>query len=279
MVRAFATWAITSKKLMPSTIKSYISSLKVLHDLRNVKCENFHEDRSLKLLLKGAENTNVKRTPLRLAMNFHLLKVLCHRIAKTNWCEFSKQVIWTACNTSFFTSCRMGELLPDNSKFYDKRKTLKWENISFQDNKEILIFLPYTKTTGYKGAFIDIFPIAKCDYCPSAALKRLYNMSVNLDVYSKSKPVFSFKSGKLLDTMTLNKILVSLLPDFCDEQGKISCHSFRAAIPSAIASFPDKSKITEILEWGRWGSDAFKRYTRHERDRKKFLFEKIIQIL
>ena len=74
-------------------------------------------------------------------MNTDLISVLGHRLSQLNWNTVSKQVFWTACVTSFFTSCRMGEILPNGEKEFDPHTTLLWQNISFGDNKEILIFV------------------------------------------------------------------------------------------------------------------------------------------
>ena len=45
-------------------------------------------------------------------MTLELLKILGHEIAKTDWPENSKQVLWCACTTAFFGSFRLGEILP-----------------------------------------------------------------------------------------------------------------------------------------------------------------------
>jgi hypothetical protein len=70
--------------------------------------------------------------------------------------------------------------------------------------------------------------------------------------------------------------LSALLPDFCvPGEDSISCHSFRAGIPSTLALFPDLAKTDDIKGWGRWHSDCFNRYTRLHHDQKKAIFDKI----
>ena len=39
----------------------------------------------------------------------------------------------------------MGELVALNEKDFDPTTTLTWENVSFDGNKEIVIFVPYSK--------------------------------------------------------------------------------------------------------------------------------------
>ena len=67
----------------------------------------------MKMILKGAKNLGgiFQRKPIvRLPMNIDLLDILGHRICSSKWGNFSKQVLWAACVTSFYTSSRMGEL-------------------------------------------------------------------------------------------------------------------------------------------------------------------------
>ena len=101
------------------------------------------------MALKGAENMyQIFNTPKadRLPMNIYLLDILGDRISALGWSVLSKQVLWTACTISFFTSCRMGELLPLHEKLFDQKTTLLWGNVKFISDNEILIRIPYSKT-------------------------------------------------------------------------------------------------------------------------------------
>ena len=114
-VRAFSTWAVTARGLKSSTVKSYISSLNTAHVLSSVEGKNLNSDTCVKMILKGAENSfslEYMCKTNRLPMNIHLLNVLGHKIANLKWTNYSKQIVWTGCVISFFTSCGMGELLP-----------------------------------------------------------------------------------------------------------------------------------------------------------------------
>ena len=159
-------------------------------------------------------------------MNIDLLIVLGHRISKLQWNDFAKQVLWTACTTSFFSSCRMGEILSPVEKSFDPKTALLWENVNFLENKEILLYIPYSKTTGFKGKFIDIYPIQKSKLCPASALIRFKKMAEKEGVWEEGKPVFTFKSRKFLTKVKLNFWLSNLLFDFTDENHKITGHLF-----------------------------------------------------
>ena len=54
--RSFVLWFINTKKLKPSTVKSYLSSVKLAHTLSNIVCDKFNKDDIIKVALKGAEN-------------------------------------------------------------------------------------------------------------------------------------------------------------------------------------------------------------------------------
>ena len=153
-IRAFATWAISARKLKSSTVKSYISSINVAHTLCNFSTSNLSSDPCLKMILKGAENTFVTDAACkinRLPMNIHLLNILSHKIAKLDWAVFSKQVVWSACIVSFFSSCRMGELLPEKEFSYDPLTTLTWSKVNFMSKTEGLFSYRTQKQLASKG--------------------------------------------------------------------------------------------------------------------------------
>ena len=280
--RAFVTWAASAKNLRSNTIKSYVSSLNTAHALSNSSSVNLSSDSCIKMAIRGVKNSTdakVAARPTRIAMTFDLLIILGHRISNLTWGKYAKQVFWTACTTSFFSSCRMGEILPSLENSFDPDTTVVWDNVKFLDGKEIVIFVPYSKTTGFKGKFLDLYPIAGSSICPSACLFKLKKMAVSEGIWDKSKPVFSFKSGKFLTKQKLNSWLANLLCDFTDKDNSISGHSFRAAIPSLLAANPDISSVKDIQLWGGWSSDSYTVYTKNEKDKRKIVFDKIVQCL
>ena len=280
--RAFVAWAASTKNLKSSTIRSYVSSLNMANTLGNSNHPNLNSDSCVKLAIKGVKNSvdqNSAARPSRIPMTYDLLTILGHRINELNWGKFSKQVFWTACTTCFFSSCRMGEILPLQEKSFDPNTTVLWENVAFTEEEDVVIFIPYSKTTGFKGKFIDIYPIKGNWICPSASLYKLRRMAESEGIWSKDKPVFSFKSGKFLTKAKLNFWLASLLSDFTDSQNSITGHSFRAAIPSLLAANPDISSANDIQLWGGWTSESYRLYTKSETEKKKIVFGKIISCL
>ena len=280
--RAFSTWAISKKGLSSGTVKAYLSSLNVANTIGSCNSQNLNSDPCMKMILKGAKNLegiSCKKPIVRLPMNIDLLDILGHRICSSNWGNFSKQVLWAACVTSFYTSCRMGELLPTHDNGFDPFTTLLWHNIKFRDENEILVFVPFSKTTGFNGKILDIYPVPGSSSCPSAALTKLRNLAIKEGIFDPEKPVFALRSSKNLTKAMLNKKLKELLGDFCDDFHTFTGHSFRAAIPSLISSHPDKSTVSELKDWGSWESNSYRSYLRDVRENRKKLFSKIIDCM
>lgn len=277
--RLFATYCITVKKLRPSSTKAYMSGLKFIHHIKDVPCLDPFKDELLNFALKGAENAAFSDPPppsTRRIVSFPLLRIIGDRIATTEWSNMAKQVVWAACTVAFFTSARLGELLASSAQSHDPTADLTWADVDFNTEDSILIRLKCAKSGDTQGEFLDVFPFRGYDCCPVAALRLLRDMQMDAGIYSPSNPVFRFSNGKNLTTGHLNNILSALLPDFCvPGEDSISCHSFRAGIPSTLALFPDLAKTDDIKGWGRWHSDCFNRYTRLRHDQKKAIFDKI----
>jgi hypothetical protein len=93
-------------------------------------------------------------------------------------------------------------------------------------------------------------------------------------------PVFSFENGRYLTIDKMNVFIVKFLEPFIGNDAKFySCKSFRAALPSVLATFPHIGNDVSIKRWGRWNSDAFERYTRLSHAAKKEVFERFTNAL
>ena len=70
-----------------------------------------------KAILRVTENYETSKAlskHTRKVFTLPLLKLLGYEIAKTNWFENSKRILWTCICVSFFGSFRIGELLASN---------------------------------------------------------------------------------------------------------------------------------------------------------------------
>ncbi len=174
----------------------------------------------------------------------------------------------------------MGELLAPREYLFDSDTTLTWKDLRFSDSGEILIYLPHTKTKGLKGEFIDLFPFTTGPCCPVKSLLKLRDLHISNSSFDLNKPVFMFASGKFLTTAKLNQLLRDLLSDICDKNnGMISCHSFRAGIPSTLSGSAVNLLTEDIKNFGRWRGSSYKLYTRLEKDKRRLLYDRIYNVL
>ncbi len=281
--RAFATWSTYSSKLKAESAKSYISSLSVHNVLFNNISVPLNSDPVIKMILKGAATRDrciPEKNKPKLSLNPHMLKVLGHRISECSWSDLSKQVLWTALLTCFFSSCRMGELVSNDEYSFEHRCTFIWKNISFLQNDGAVLFLPFTKTKGSKGDFVDLFFFDNPSYCPVRNLIELKNMLLKHGIYDENFPVFMFSSGKLLTKPIINQLLGKFLGDIFDSTNyKITCHSFRSSIPTLLSNLEGNIGAKEIKRWGRWESDSYTLYTKNIRLERKYIFSHIVSNL
>jgi hypothetical protein len=97
---------------------------------------------------------------------------------------------------------------------------------------------------------------------------------------SEDDPVFKFDNGTYLTCKNLNKLIQFFLSKHIGEEAKFYyCHSFRGALPSALAAIPDMDNDPSIMKWGRWNSEAFEKYVRLSHVAKRELFKKFVLAL
>ncbi len=272
----YVSWALVKLKLKPSTVKSYLASIKTIHKLKNLDCDT--SNYLIKALITGAENLalygDIARNA-RKVMTLQLLKILGHAIAMTEWTENSKIVIWTACVTAFFGSFRFGELLATEEFNYNPAEIMMWSDVNFTTKKSVLLHVKIDKCKNVQGSYIDLFKFEGHSCCPIAALNRLKAEKTN-----DQNPVFMFKTGKLLTTKNLNECIRNLLMPIIGQQAmNITGHSFRAALPAALANDPKIANDSDIKKWGRWSSESYLLYTRLKFKQKQILFTKITAVL
>jgi len=279
--RGFAVWCFATKNLQPTTIKAYVSALKFAHQLKGLQAHDTKNDPIYQLIITGARNLGFLQVPkpsLRRVVTFPLLLTLGHRIADTNWNPIAKQVIWSAATTAFFSSARLGELLATTPTAFDPVADLTWSDIDFSGSS-VLIHLKVPKSGDKEGEFLDLFPFDGYNCCPVKALKALWLKQSAAGLPVQNDPVFRFESGRNLTPRHFNEILASLLADICGEGSVISCHSFRAGVPSTLSTFPELATSDDIKGWGRWNSECYNRYTRLRLDQREKIFSKIADAL
>ena len=283
VLRGFAVYCITVKKLKPASVKTYLSSLACLHNLKGFTDYEL-KDCLVNAILKGAGNLIMSSpTPqpnTRRVMSLPLLKHLGHRLRQSGWSKITQQTVWTAAVLAFFGSTRMGEILVQAENWFDPSATLTWKCVKFRpDSNSFLIHIRLPKSGTPEGEFIDLFPFPASGCCPVAALRKQFTRQQECGRGKPEDPVFIYPSGKFLTPAGFNSTLRTLLADICDfQRDSISGHSFRAAVPSALSRFPDLMSSDDVKGWGRWSSECYQRYTRLKIEQKQQIFQKIINV-
>ncbi len=188
----FTSWALQVKKLQTNTVKSYLSSIKIVHELANVKYNG--DSKLVKAMIRGRENLDryeAKSKSGRKVMTLSLLRLIGNQIAKSDWCIDSKLTVWGACTTAFFGALRFGEILPQNSYGFCEMETLLWSDLKFRSDGSVLMHIKLDKVRNMKGSFIDIFEFPLKGCCPATTLIEMKNKK-----FVSNKPVFQFLSGK-----------------------------------------------------------------------------------
>jgi len=269
----YISWATLDRKLKNSTIATYVAWLSSVHQLFGFSGKIFSSF-TTKALLRGSNNLSLSihvPSHTRKVFSLSLLKLVGHSLSQQSWTEDSKQVYWTCICVAFFGSFRIGELLASREGGFDPVTTLLWKNVKLKSD-HCLIHVESPKSNAKEGEFIDLFAVSGQDCCPISALKKLARSSGS----PASSPVFMFAGGKPLTPPVFNQTLRDLLrPVLGSSADQLSSHSFCAAIPSVLAKSPDLASDQDIKGWGRWDSPCYKRYTRLELDRKKYIYSKI----
>jgi hypothetical protein len=276
-VCSFVAYSLSTRNLKHTTVRSYLSSLVFYHKLRKMdssNCSSF----LVECMLRGAKNLDFYKSlakNTRKVMTYPLLKILSHQIAIAGGPVEEKQLYWTAMVVAFFGSFRFGELLSKTETKFNENETLLWENVVFsKDSVTIHVKIPKNKKE--QGEYIDIFTLPDGRYCPVRALRKLKSTHCK----SEKDPVFTTLHDTYLTPSIMTEKLRQLLrPTLGEEAMHYSGHSFRAGLPSALASCPDIASEEDIRSWGRWGGDSFKAYTRLKYRQKKIIFQKIVSAI
>jgi len=176
---------------------------------------------------------------------------------------------------SFFRLLQMRRTFSKNKNSFNPCETLLWNDVILnKDHVKIWIKIPKSKNP--KGEHIELFSCKGHNCCPLLSIK-------NLKSSTKQKlnmPVFTFENGKFLTIKSFNLLLKSFLsPHIGNEANNISGHSFRAAVPSLLAVNPNIANDDDIQKWGRWNSSCFTLYTKLSLERKRNIFNKIVDSL
>lgn len=219
--------------------------------------------------------------PTRIPITVKVLKLIKTELRATNYGNPDKLMIWLLCTIAFAGGFRCGELLCKKETEFDPKKDLLNRDMKLVririDNKEVESIQVKLKTQKSKKAkadqIVDIYESGG-DICPVRAHKK---WTATHQKRSDSLPVFSWESGKPLTVKHFNKILKSLVEEHLTPiNGTISSHSFRSGLASTLAALGFEEH--DLMEAGRWSSQAYQRYLKLPRTRRMFVARSIANI-
>ena len=271
----FINYLVFERKVKSTSVVAYFSHLKLIHKLRNLKTDTF-KSFICKTQIRGAENLQFyckEKSANKKVMTLPLLRILGHAVSTSNISNHSKVVIWAAYCMSFFGSYRPSEILAKKANDFNEFETLLWSDVKFIGEDSIQVHNKVTKNRAPGGEYVSLFVFPFNGCCPVSALKLLAKLADSEN--NLNSPVFKFESGTYLTKKTLNDLIFAHLEPFLGSEARnYSCKSFRAALPSALASCPHSENDKSIKQWGRWNSDAFERYIRLSHKARRKLFAK-----
>jgi hypothetical protein len=269
----FINYLVFERKVKSTSVIAYFSHLKLIHKLRNLNTDTF-KSFICKTQIRGAENLQFyckEKSANKKVMTLPLLRILGHAVSTSNTSNHAKVVLWAAYCMAFFGSYRPSEILAKKANVFNEFETLLWSDVKFIGEDSIQVHNKVTKNRAPGGEYVSLFVFPFHGCCPVSALKLLAKLADSEN--NLNSPVFKFESGTYLTKKTLIDLIFSHLEPFLGSEARnYSCKSFRAALPSALASCPHSENDKSIKQWGRWNSDAFERYIRlsHKARRKLF---------
>ena len=262
---------MANRKVLDTTISKYLSAIRYALLSSGYECENLRTP-VVKQVLKGIHN--LRRDPLALAekktrraMTVFHLRLLGHALATSKMSEYSKSAIWAVSLAAFWGSLRIGEVLGPLIRAFDPKSTLLLSDVGVSD-KGLKFWIRSPKKCTPSGDVIELFHVPDASLDPVKAISHYKELRGKIHGNEGSKPFFLEEDGRILTKQRFNKCLHDLLDRFLkDERDKLTGHSFR----SGLATLMEAAGFSEmdIKAWGRWSSEAFRKYCKENRPRDR----------
>ncbi len=237
------------------------------------------------MLLQGLKNSSQQESPEKkkiAPVTFELLKTIRNRLDGLSWRAATKTAVWTFCCVAYFGSFRAGELLAKKDWRFDKSSDLLWSDVNLdpeQAGGDCATIRIRSPKTGSRNELVELFAFPMPKFCLVNNLKKLKKSQQNIGIWSADAPVFRLGSGKNLSVKKLSGTMSKIFRKTCYSHLRVSASSFRSGVPTDMEGRPDIFGDTQIRSWGRWKSEAFRRYMKCERTRKREIFDQLSRLL
>ena len=252
------------------TISSYVSSIRAAHIFRGYCCPALR-DELVTAVINGARNRDLgdTRAP-RLAMTPALMREFKERIKVEKMSLYDKRLLWCVAVFSFWGSLRVHKILSVKPDEFTPDKTMVWSDVRLDkldlEGRQVEVVRlrirnPKESKSQHTTQFVELVE-TKGWMCPVNAFRALEQMKSRK--VGQMSPLCRRKDGSLLTGRILNKLLEEHLRGKADYLGgKVSSHSFRAGLATALARLGYEEEAIKAM--GRWKSDAYMLYVKRGR--------------
>ena len=271
---------MANRKVLDSTISNYLAGIRLALLSVGYECENLRSP-VVKQVLKGIQN--LRRDPqakaekkTRRAMTIEHLRLLGHALATNSWSDYLRSAVWAVALLAFWGALRIGEVLCPLSGAFDGKSTLLVSDVSISSGK-IKLWIRSPKRCTPTGDVVEVYSVQDAALDPVRAVMHFWNQRQKIHGKEADLPFFVEEDGRNFTKRKMNKLLHELMDPFMtDVRDKLTGHSFR----SGLATLMQAAGMAEedIKAWGRWSSEAFRKYCKEGRSRQK-IFAKLYQFI
>ena len=239
--------------MVPSTVRNYLSGVKVLHMLHGLPYPH-SEDFLLRLELRGISRLN-PHVPVRaIPITPSVLRCYHQHMDHTMTLHLA---VWACALFLFHTMARLGSVLPENCSS-SVQQILSKERVNFSKEGLLITFL-HTKTIQFGRRRLHI-PLwrSSSHFCPVVA----YENYLNFIKPNPSGPAFVFSIRgktrwltKAIFIQTFRSVLASSGHRFAN---LFTGHSFRRGGATYAFEAGIPGELIQIC--GDWSSDCYKQY-------------------
>ncbi len=262
----FFTSYLASKNIAPSTMRSYMATLRYISLSRGAAQHRQLPGLGCQIMAGAAnlkKNSRLEATkPKRRPITINILRVLEHAIAShPSWTDYQKSLRWSVMLLGFWGSFRMAEIIQSEKSRFDPNNALLPSDLKFKEDA-VAVWIRNPKVYKEGGDIVEVWSVEEdTQLDPIKALKTFLTFRNSCHGPAKDVPVFLHQDGSQFTKAEMNrdlKMLLAQYPALSTSQDKFSGHSFRAGIANMLASRGFSEQ--QIKSWGRWSSAAYRAY-------------------
>ena len=260
----------------PGSVSMCVAAIKKFIEA-NLREAKVVDHPALRTLVKGVHNLPHTRKYKRYRLvtcqeAFKLTGHIVYHLPEGKFTPADKETIWCLVLICQYYSLRVGDLCSERVNTVTA-KALLWKHVYWTvPGEKATIFVDNPKKSVNNKGY-PIFLVKNTEnpaFCPIAFLGKL-----SMRQHTPESPVFRYSTGKCIVGSHISDIMEKVNAQIgIPSDATLSKHSFRAAMPSAIALNPQEFLPQDTRAAGRWRSNAADRYVRAGQKPAERLVEK-----